>query len=446
MSKMSFRPFRYRNLEQLKQEIRAMGVDIPLSANTGALAQGVRVGGASLPNAMAVQPMEGCDGNPDGSPGELTVRRYRRFAAGGAGLLWFEAVAVVPEGRANPRHLWIHRGNVDAYKRIADKIREAARASMGEGHRPVCIMQLTHAGRFARPVAESQPVIACHNPHLNEKMPLDPSYPVIGDAELERLEDAYVEAALLAKQAGFDGVDIKCCHRYLASELLSAYERPGAYGGDFAGRTRFVRQIAGKIRDRLGGDFILATRMNMYDGIPYPYGWGMDRKDGLKADYSEPLQLLKILHDTGVRLVNVTMGTPYYNPHVNRPYDIGGYTPEESQLVAVERLIGGAAAVRQHVPGLTVVGTGYSWLRHLAPYVGAGSIEGGKASIIGFGRMAFAYPDFAKDLIETGSLHPAKSCIACSKCTELMRARSVTGCPVRDQKVYGPLYREFCMK
>ncbi|MDF2925586.1 MAG: NADH-flavin oxidoreductase [Paenibacillaceae bacterium] len=442
---MEFGPFRFHDADELSREIRSMNLNIPMAADTEALKRKPKVGGRELPNSMAVHPMEGCDGNRDGSPGELTVRRYKRFAAGGAGLLWFEAVAVVPEGRANPQHLWIHQDNAESFRQVAEDIQEAAQTSMGKEHNPLLIMQLTHAGRFSRPVDKPHPIIACHNPYLNQRMMLPDSYPVITDSELERLEDDYVAAAKLARAAGFHGVDVKCCHRYLASELLSAYERKGSYGGDFDGRTRFVRNIVGKIRAELGNDFIIATRMNLYDGIPFPHGWGVDREDYRKPDLTEPLRLLALLEHAGVSMVNVTMGTPYYNPHVNRPYDKGGYTPDESQLAGVERLLGGAAAVQRSLPNLAVVGTGYSWLRHLAPYAGAGVIESGGATIIGLGRSAFAYPDFAKDIIETGRMKKEKSCTACSKCTELMRAHSVTGCVVRDQKTYAPLYREFCL-
>lgn len=438
-------PFRFHDVEELAGEIKAMKLNIPLAATTDALMRKVWVGSYQLPNSMAVHPMEGCDGNEDGSPGELTIRRYKRFASGGAGLLWFEAVAVVPEGRANPRHLWIHENNVDSFRQMTADIRKAAHSTMGEGHNPLCIMQLTHAGRFSRPVDKPHPIIACHNPYLNEKMKLDDSYPVISDSELEELEDHYVTAAKLAKEAGFHGVDVKCCHRYLASELLAAYERKGRYGGDFTGRTRFVRNIVAKIRAELGSGFIIATRMNIYDGIPAPYGWGVDHHDYRKPDFTEPVKLLTMLQQAGVSLVNVTMGTPYYNPHVNRPYDKGGYTPDEAQLIGVERLLAGAGVIQRSLPGMIVVGTGYSWLRHLAAYVAAGTIESGNASIIGFGRTAFAYPDFAKDINETGQMKKEKSCTACSKCTELMRAHSVTGCVVRDYQSYGPLYREFCL-
>ena len=261
-----------------------------------------------------------------------------------------------------------------------------------------------------------------------------------------RLEDKYVEAALLAKKAGFHGVDIKACHRYIISELFSAYDRPGRYGGSFENRIRFYTNIIDKVKSAVGSDFIVATRLNIYDGISYPYGWGVDKEDFTKPDYTEPMKLIDILYDRGIRLINITMGTPYYNPHVNRPYDIGGYTPEESPMDGVARLIDGAGKMQARHPDMTVVGTGYSWLRHLAPYVAAGTLSSGKAKIIGWGRGAFAYPDFANDIINKGGMDGKKCCISCSKCTELMRAKSFAGCVIRDSGVYGPLYKRDCVK
>jgi 2,4-dienoyl-CoA reductase-like NADH-dependent reductase (Old Yellow Enzyme family) len=441
---MQYKRFAYKELDELKQDIAKNGLDLDISEDTKILKREVKVGGYVIPNSLAVHPMEGCDAKSDGSPDELTIRRYERFAAGGAGLLWLEATAVVPEGRANPKHFWITRDNVDAFKSLSDTIKNTAFEA--NGHTPVSIVQLTHAGRFSRPVDKPAPTIAYHNPYFNERFDIPESHPVIGDDELERLEDAYVETALLAKEAGFSGVDIKGCHRYLISELFSAYNREGKYGGSFENRMRFITNIVDKVQAAVGSDFIIASRLNIYDGIPYPYGWGVDKDDYKKADFSEPLKLIDILYEKGVRLINITMGTPYYNPHVNRPYDGGGYTPDEGQLEGVARLISGAGVVQKRHPDMAIVGTGYSWLRQFMPYVAAGTVAAGKASVIGLGRGAFAYPDFAKDIINNGEMVRKKCCTACSKCTELMRAKSSTGCVVRDTEVYMPLYKKNCLK
>ena len=145
-----------------------------------------------------------------------------------------------------------------------------------------------------------------------------------------------------------------------------------------------------------------------------------------------------------MKLFNVSMGTPYYNPHINRPYDNGSYEPPEDPLYGVARLINCAAELRCEVPGMTYVGTGYSYLRGIAPYAAAGALSFDKIDIVGFGRMAFAYPDFARDMIN-GQFDSRRSCISCGKCVELMRAIAPAGCPVRD-KLYLPIYKEHCMR
>lgn len=432
--------FSYDNIEDFAEDLKKKNIDIKISDNLDILKQKVDVAGHVAQNSLAVHPMEGCDGNSDGSPGELAIRRYKRFAAGGAGLMWFEAVAVVSEGRANPKQLWITKDNIHTFKELFSTIMDEAQNA--NGYTPLVVMQLTHSGRFSVPTAGHEPVIAYHNPYLNQKFDIPETHPVITDSELEALEDRYVKAAKLAKEAGFHGVDVKGCHRYIISELFSAYDRKGKYGGSFENRTRFLLNIVNKIKKELGDDFIVATRLNIYDGIPYPYGWGVDKDDYTKYDLEEPLKLIGLLHEKGVRLINITMGTPYYNPHVNRPYDAGGYVPEESQLEGVARLISGTGEVQKKYPDMMIVGTGYSWLRHLAPYVAAGAIESGKAKFVGLGRQAFAYPDYAKDILNTGQMDKKKSCITCGKCTELMRAKTVSGCVVRDAKVYGPIYKE----
>ncbi len=441
-----------QTLSELRNVIREQGVSIPLSANLPLLAQPLVIGGRTAPNRLAIQPMEGCDANPeDGSPDKLTFRRYERFAHGGAGLIWVEAVAVVPEGRANPRHLWIHDGNVEAFRDLVSRIREVAREKGGQP--PVVILQLTHAGRFARPDGTPAPKIAYHQAEIDAVHAVDPALEPISDDELDALQEAFVRAALLAWEAGFDGVDIKACHRYLVSELLSATGRPGRYGGSFENRTRFLLETLDKVRTALKGEMILASRMNLFDGLPG--GFGCKGPEGTEIDLEEPLRLARILYEKGMRLIDMTMGSPYYNPHVNRPYNTGGYEPPEHPLAGIARSIRLSGELKKAVPGMTVIGTGYSYLSFLSPFLAAGVLESGMADMAGFGRQAFAYPDFARDILNAtrqmqagytmeanNVLDRAKCCLACGKCTELMRAGQVTGCAVRDTEIYMPLYRE----
>ena len=413
--------FTWRTEEQLLAAAREQGVSLSLSHDLSVLGtpRRIRDSEVELKNSLTVHPMEGFDSLPDGAPGELTLRRIRRMAAGGAGLVWAEATAVTEDGRTNRGQLWIHEKNLDGFKRMAETAYEAS------GGAPV-ILQLTHSGRFSKP----------------ETMPIDPSWPVVTDEYLDTLPERFGNAARLAKEAGFDGADVKCCHKYLFSELLSAWQRPGRYGGSFENRTRlFLDSIraASVHRDR---NFVIASRFGAFECIPYPWGFGMDREDPSKPDWEEPDRLYRLMADCGVRLCDMTLGSPYYNPHVNRPYDNGGYEPPEDRLQGVKRLLDAAAHMKAAVPEITLIGTGYSYLRQFAPFAAAAEIGAGHADAAGFGRMAFAYPDFARDILEKGALDPGKVCVTCSNCTVMMRKMHATGCPIRDREIYLPMLRE----
>jgi 2,4-dienoyl-CoA reductase-like NADH-dependent reductase (Old Yellow Enzyme family) len=441
---MDHTEFNYKSLQEIIEDCKRFGINLKFSDEFELFKKTVTIGSYTAPNSIALHPMEGCDGKEDGSPDELTLRRYERFAKGGAGLIWVEAVAVVPEGRASNKQLWIHRSNVSEYKRLYESILHYAHKEFGKDHTPLCILQLTHSGRFRSSIAGDVPIIACENPYLEERYQNESIAHKITDEELEALEDHFVEAAVLAKEAGFHGVDVKACHRYLNSELLSAYTREGKYGGSFEGRTKFLLSVVDKIKARLGSEFIIASRINIYDGIPYPYGFGVELQDATKLDLTEPIKLIGLLQDRGVRLINLTMGTPYYNPHVNRPYDKGGYIPPEHPLEGVSRLIGGVGEIQKAFPNMIIVSTGYSWMRQFSAHLGAGSLKHGLASMIGFGREAFAYPDFAKDILTKGQMNKTKCCIACGKCASILRAGGCAGCVIRDSLVYAPIFKEYC--
>jgi 2,4-dienoyl-CoA reductase-like NADH-dependent reductase (Old Yellow Enzyme family) len=445
--------FPYRSQEELRAAIADERLDIELRDGAARLAEPLRIGDRVAPNRLVVHPMEGCDGGVTGEAGELTFRRWRRFAEGGASVLWGEATAVVPEARANRRQLVISPETAPSLKQLLDEARRAHRARFGAAQDFMVGIQLTHSGRwsYAAPITahRSAPIEA-----------IRASQHVIGDDELESLEERFVEAALLAEAIGFDFVDIKQCHTYLLNELLGARSRPGRYGGDFAGRTRFIRSVFMRIRARSRG-LLLATRMNLYDGVPYhadergegravapvtPYedAWGVDAMDPQRPDLSEPLALIGELCAAGLAMINVTAGSPYYNPHIGRPFDrppIDGYPSPEHPLVGVQRHLRLAAAVQRAFPGLPVVGTGYSWLRHFALDAGEASVARGDVSMVGLGRGALAYPDFALDALERGGMQRDRACIGVSYCTALMRAKHndlgqyATGCVPRD-----PLY------
>ena len=415
-----------------------LGLTIPYAEDTSILGKSAQIKGKTIHNRLVCQAMEGCDGTADGRPDELTIRRYDRFAKGGAGLIWFEATAVLEEGRANPRQLYITEQNVDSFAREVERIKETAMKE--NGYAPLIVMQATHSGRYSKPQGVPAPLIAYNNPIFEKDAPIDPSR-IVTDEYLDRVGEALVKGAQLAQKAGFDGVDIKACHRYLNCELLSAFTREGRYGGSFENRTRLLRESIQGALQTCGKDFIVSSRMNVYDGFAYPYGFGVSAEGGLDFDPTEPVRLLKELAGYGVELLNITMGNPYFNPHVNRPFVMGGYQAEEHPLTGVERMLGGIAKLKKEVPQLMLISSALSYLGVTAPNVAAGYIENGGFDFAGFGRTIFAYPDFAKEILKTGAMDKKKICICCSKCTEIMRKPGGTpGCVIRDAEIYKPLH------
>ncbi len=425
--------FNYRSFSDLEQDIVKLGLDLPLESDLSVLQEAVSVGDGQIPNRLAIQPMEGCDSLPDGSPSELTERRYIRYAQGGCGLIWFEAVAVSNKGRGKPSQLHIHESTLNAFTQLVDKTRNVAMET--NGINPYLVLQLTHAGRYG-----NNKIIVVHEEELDRKAKVDPDKAIVTDEELLEFEDDMVKAALLAKQAGFDAVDIKSCHRYLISENLGAHTRSGQFGGSYQNRTRLVKNIIRKIKDQQI-DIEVTVRLNSYDAVNYPYGWGTDVQGHI--DLTEPKQLVAELHNLGLSMINITASTPYLAPHLSRPYDQPtkrGYPAPEHPLIGVNRMIHLARELQEVVPDMVIVGTGYSWLRHYAPQVAAGVAKAGWAKVLGFGRQAFAYPDFANDIINQGEMVGKKVCVSCSKCSELKAAARLTGCVVRDNQVYVPPY------
>ncbi len=439
--------FHYKTLEELKKEIEELHLNISISQDISIFKTPVKVGKKEAPNALAVLPMEGCDSNADGSPSDLVKRRYTRFAEGGAGLLWWEANAVEEAGRANPNQMMLTDENLLSFQRLLEEVNERA-SKIHENHtQPLHILQLTHSGRYSRPKGHKPaPVIPQRDPYLDPRSGVNDETPIVTDEYLDSLIDKYVHSALLAKKAGFNGVDIKACHRYLVSELLASHTREGKYGGSYENRSRFLLDIIRSVKEAVGEDFIVACRFNVFDAHPYPYGFGEDKENFWKFDETEPLQLVRDMCSSGVELLSNSAGNPYYiYPQVTRPFDtssLGIPVPEEHQLKSIERLFEFTRKIQKAAGDVPVVGNGYTWLRQYIPYVGAANLKDHSCSFIGLGRSSFAYPEAPRDILEKGFMDSARCCITCSKCTQIMRDHGMTGCVIKDKEIYMEKYRE----
>ncbi len=444
------RPVQVKNLssaEAFLAHLNGLGAKMPFSAAVdplGALAQpkvitDAGAGHLVVPNRFAILPMEGWDAASDGAPTDLVRRRWQRFGDSGAGLVWAEATAVVPAGRANPNQLVLNEQTAEGFAELRSLF--ASTQIVG--------LQLTHSGRYARPLGQAEPHTAYVHPHLDDAVGASERH-VLSDNQLDELVASFVHAAVLASQAGFHFVDVKACHGYLGHELLSAYDRPGRYGGDLAGRTLFLRSVIAGIRDA-APQLAIGLRLSLFDTVPYvagddgigqprvqgPYRFAFGASpSGLEIDLDETHQVIEMVSRLGLGLLSATAGSPYYCPHVQRPAFFppsDGYKPPEDPLVGVARQLGATAAVAHRHPGVAVVGAGYSYLQEWLPHVGQAVVEGGDASFVGLGRMALSYPNLPADILGGRPLERRLICRTFSDCTTAPRSGLISGCFPIDQ-------------
>ena len=448
-----------RNATQFGEYLAKLGIDLPFDADVehgthSPLAQPLTFDGVTIGNRFAVLPMEGWDGTPDGFPSDLTRRRWQRFGLSGAKLIWGgEAVAVRHDGRANPNQLMINAHTIGALAELRQLLVESHQQHFGRTDDLYVGLQLTHSGRFARPNDKKrlEPRILYRHPLLDRKFGIDDNRLVMTDDEIRQLIDEFVNAARLAYQAGFAFVDIKHCHGYLGHEFLSARQREGRYGGSFENRTRFLREIVEGIRAEVPG-LEIGVRLSAFDFIPfkpgedhigtpenvnggYGYAFGGDAS-GTGIDFTEPRQFLDLLASLGIQLVCLSAGSPYYNPHIQRPAlfpPSDGYQPPEDPLVGVARQIQAVAELKRYRPDLILVGTGYSYLQEWLPNVAQAVVRTGMVDSVGLGRMMLAYPELPRDVVEGRPMQRKLFCRTFSDCTTAPRNGMVSGCYPLDE-------------
>jgi NADPH2 dehydrogenase len=464
-----------KSVEALRLRLSELGVDLPVaesvdSAVTGSpLAKSMTIGGRTVGNRWCIHPMEGWDANRDGSPSEYTLRRWRNFGRSGAKLIWGgEAAAVQPTGRANPRQTLATETNRDGLRRLLDEMYAGHREVTGSDGADLLVgLQLTHSGRFCKPIDKFAPRIAYHHPLLDAKFGIDPKDDsvVLTDDDLEKLIDDYVVGAKLAADAGYQFVDVKACHGYLLHEMLSARTRPGKFGGDLAGRSRLMLTVIDRIRQELP-TMIIGVRLSVFDFVPYktsretgepmdyrgvlPYqhGFGSDPENPLAYDLAEPIELMRTLVAHGVAMLNITCGSPYYNPHIQRPAIFppsDGYQPPEDPLVGVWRQIDVVRQCKRALPEVPLVGSGYSYLQDYLPNVAQAVVSQGWVDFVGLGRMVLSYPEMPHDVLTGKKLQRKLVCRTFSDCTTAPRHGLVSGCyplddyykklPERDQLI-----------
>jgi 2,4-dienoyl-CoA reductase-like NADH-dependent reductase (Old Yellow Enzyme family) len=447
-----------------RDNLAALGLDMPcddevLSGEVSPLGQPLVVDGLTVGNRFAIQPMEGWDGTTDGHPSDNTRRRWRHFGLSGAKFIWGgEAVAVRPDGRANPNQLMLNAQTMADIGALREGLLAAHQETMGSTDGLVIGLQLTHSGRFARPTDKKrlEPQILFHHPLLARRFGTAADHPLMSDGDIRQLVDDYVVAAKRAHTLGYDFVDLKCCHGYLGHEFLAAKTRAGEFGGSLPNRMRFLREIIAGIRAEAPGlkfgvrlsatDFVpfkpdpaLSGPDTLGPGVPedfdasqpYRYGFGHDESDPLRIDLTEACAFMQAARDLGVKMFNITLGSPYYNPHMTRPAlypPSDGYQPPEDPLIGVMRHLQVTRELKAAVPDVMLMGSGYTYLQEFLPHVAQAVVRAGWVDLVGLGRLVLSYPELPADVLSGKGMARKRLCRTFSDCTTAPRNGLVSGC------------------
>jgi NADPH2 dehydrogenase len=445
-----------------RENLQRMGLPMPCddvleSGAASPLGSPLTIDGLTIGNRFAIHPMEGWDALEDGRPSDNTRRRWQRFGASGAKLIWGgEAVAVRPDGRANPNQLMLNDSTQAEIGAMRESLIAAHREVMGSDDGLVIGLQLTHSGRFCKPNDhhKQEPMILYRHPILDRKFKLKPDHPIMSDGDIRQLIDQYVAVAKRAAALGFDFVDLKACHGYLGHEFLSAKTRPGEFGGSLENRTRFLREIVAGVRAEAHG-LKIGLRISAIDSVPfrpdpalsgpeglgpgtpeefalpYRYGFGHDENNPLQIDLAETKVVIGIARDLGIKLFNITLGSPYYNPHLTRPAlypPSDGYHPPEDPLIGVMRHLNVVREIKQSFPDVALVGSGYTYLQEFLPHVAQAAVRAGWTDLVGLGRMVLSYPELPADVLSGKGLQRKRLCRTFSDCTTAPRHGLVSGC------------------
>jgi NADPH2 dehydrogenase len=466
----------FKSIADFQAYLASLNLDLPcdsqiISAGEGSpLGRPLVVDEFKVGNRWCIHPMEGWDATTGGEPTDFVLRRWSHFGQSGAKLIWGgEAFAVQGDGRANPNQLCHFEESITekSLHRLISTLMAAHRESFDDADDLFIGLQLTHSGRFCRPrdKARLEPRIAYHHPLLDAKFNIDPGDDsvVISDDYLKKLIDAYVAVAGIAAKAGFHFVDIKHCHGYLGHEMLSAFTRPGAFGGSFENRTRFAREIVAGIgatspRLRIG------VRLSAFDHppfradgmvrgqpgpgvphefqnhLPYLYAFGVNPQNPLEPDLTEPIAFIQMLRQLDVKLVNISCCSPYYNPHFQRPAiypPSDGYQPPEDPLIGVARQIQVTRQLKEACPGSIFVGSGYTYLQEYLPQVAQAIVRNDWTDFVGIGRLVLSYWQLPADTLAGRGLQDKRICRTFSDCTTAPRGGLISGCFPLD-----PFYRE----
>ena len=462
-----------KTVDAFRDHIASLGIELPcddevIQGPDSPLAQpidDIEINGKRIGNRITIHPMEGWDGTTTGGVTDEMLRRWKRFGESGAKLICGgEAMAVRAEGRANPNQLIICEENKPDFAKLRETLVAEHEDRFGNSDDLVIGFQLTHSGRFCRPndKAHWESRVAYRHPILDKKFNVTSDDQILSDADVEELIRDYIKSAQIARDVGADFVDIKHCHGYLLHEFLSAFTRPGKYGGSFENRTRVLREIVEGIRAS-GNPIDFCVRLSTFDFVahrpdpelskpgklgpgipedfseclPYKFAFSANPDNPIEPELSETVKFLELCRELGVKILNTSAGSPYYTPHIQRPAAYppsDGYQPAYDPLIDVARQVQVVRELKRQAPdGSTIVGSGYSYLQEYLPHVAQYVVRNGWADSVGIGRVVLSYPTILTDAIHGKTLNPRLICRTFSDCTTAPRNGMVSGCYPLDE-------------
>ena len=315
-----------------------------------------KIGAMKLKNRFVVPPMGTNLATYNGEVTEEMIAYYRRRAKGGFGLIIIEVTAIDRKGKAimNEVGLW-DDDQIPMFKKLMDAIHE-------EGGKVV--VQLHHAGRQSVPpyifneIPEAPSRVAC--PVLN----FVPE--AMSNARVWEVIDEYGDAAVRAKAAGADGVEVHGAHGYLVAQFMSphANKRTDEFGGDFFGRMKFPQEIFKNIRKKVGEDYPLLFR------------FGYDEKVNGGRTLEESVMVGRMAESCGVDALDVSIMTYASTPYMSAPPAMPhGFNQFPTKVIK--------EAV--HIPVISV--------GRYEPVIAESALMNRCADFIAFGRESIADPD-----------------------------------------------------
>lgn len=340
------------------------------------------IGNKLIKNTIVIHPLECNDANIDGSPGESTYKRYYRFAASGAGVIWFETMSISEQGRTNKNQLYLNTKNTDLFKILLSNMKKINEA--------LCVAQISHGGKYCL---------------SSEGFKISKNYKI-----LDLQKEKYIEAVRGAIEAGFDGIDLKLCHGFLLGDVLFNL-KDYAYFSTYYDRVIYVINLIKEIKNIISKDFLFTLRIDISEFLKEK-----------NLHFEDLIYLVYNLRDIGVWIYSFTAKKYYIKPQKIEEFQ--NYYNDIFSCIQKLKII---------FPDILTISPGFTMYKENAQYLGKDLLEKKIFDFIGFGRQALAYADFANDIIFHNGLVEKKCCIMCGECSKLRRTGKQVKC-LRNSK------------